>query len=239
MVALEPDNMKWRMEEQYADTNLGVLLFDQRRFAEARRNSRAFRNIEALCDRRSAKSAIIRSRSPNRSRWLADAQQAEGKLDEATAARERHVALLNEGLAKSGGDVSYRQKLIPAERALGPSISAAGRRDLALEHYRRAIAQSEALIDVEQTNSVWLDFGARARFNLAELVLTSNPQEAASQAKAGCDIYERLLARNSTVSNWRAGRRDCMLMHAYSSLRGAKDDASAFKRTKPLTWPAR
>ena len=35
MVALAPDNMKWRMEQQNADSNLGVLLFEQRRFAEA------------------------------------------------------------------------------------------------------------------------------------------------------------------------------------------------------------
>ena len=35
MVALQPDNMKYRMEVQYADTDLGVVLSDQRRFAEA------------------------------------------------------------------------------------------------------------------------------------------------------------------------------------------------------------
>ncbi len=35
MVALAPDNMKYRMEEQYADADLGAVLSDQRRFAEA------------------------------------------------------------------------------------------------------------------------------------------------------------------------------------------------------------
>ena len=35
MVTLSPDDMKWRMEEQYAEANLGILLFDQRRFTEA------------------------------------------------------------------------------------------------------------------------------------------------------------------------------------------------------------
>src|SRR3954447_22585858 len=35
MVALQPDDMKYRMEVQYADTDLGVVLFDRRRFPEA------------------------------------------------------------------------------------------------------------------------------------------------------------------------------------------------------------
>src|SRR4051794_35833408 len=35
MVALDPDNMKWRMEEQYAEVDLGLILLNQRRFSEA------------------------------------------------------------------------------------------------------------------------------------------------------------------------------------------------------------
>ena len=35
MVALEPDNLKWRMEVQYARENLGIVLMSQRRFAAA------------------------------------------------------------------------------------------------------------------------------------------------------------------------------------------------------------
>ena len=34
-VALDPDNMKWRVEAQSADANLGVMLFNERRFPEA------------------------------------------------------------------------------------------------------------------------------------------------------------------------------------------------------------
>src|SRR4029453_5582021 len=31
MVAVEPDNLKWRMELAYANENLGIVLFNQRR----------------------------------------------------------------------------------------------------------------------------------------------------------------------------------------------------------------
>ena len=49
MVALDPDNMKWRMEVQYADANLGVVLIDQRRFAEASKQlEQALRGMDAF-----------------------------------------------------------------------------------------------------------------------------------------------------------------------------------------------
>jgi hypothetical protein len=49
MVSLDPNNMKWRMEQQSADTNLGVLQFEHRRFGLATKQfERALRNIEAL-----------------------------------------------------------------------------------------------------------------------------------------------------------------------------------------------
>ena len=123
MVELDPNNMKYRMEVQYADANLGSVLYAQRRFPEAAAQyTQALRTIEAFATadpnnrdfQKSAAEALA---------WLADAQQAEGKLDEATAARERHVALLNQGLAQSGGDVSYRQKLIPGRTGARHTLS--------------------------------------------------------------------------------------------------------------------
>ena len=49
MVALRPDSMKYRMEEQYADFNLAVVLWDQRKFPEAvAQFKRALATIEAI-----------------------------------------------------------------------------------------------------------------------------------------------------------------------------------------------
>ena len=49
MVALEPDNPKWRMETKYADSNLGITLYDQHRYAEADRQlQHALSTVESL-----------------------------------------------------------------------------------------------------------------------------------------------------------------------------------------------
>jgi hypothetical protein len=49
MVALQPDSMKYRMEQQYAEFNLGVVLLDQRRWAEAAAQFRnSLQTIQAI-----------------------------------------------------------------------------------------------------------------------------------------------------------------------------------------------
>jgi tetratricopeptide (TPR) repeat protein len=219
MVSLQPDNMRWRMEVQYADANLASVLYQQRRFPEASaRWSSALRTIQAFAtadpDNRGYQQNVAEALA-----WLADSQMSEGQLDAATASRERHVALLNRLLAQSNGDVGYRQRLIPAERALGLLYAARGRRDLAIQHLRIAVGHSERLMQVEQSNSTWLDFGARARFNLAELLLAAGDRAgAAAQAGPGCDIYKGLLSRDSSLPYFRAGVRDCLVIRGRLAL---------------------
>ena len=218
MVALEPDNMKWRMEVQYADANLAAVLYQQRRFPEAAAQwGRALRTIEAFATADPGNREYQRSVAEALA-WLADAQMSEGKLEEATASRERQVALLNRSLAQSGGDVSYRQRLIPAERSLALLYAARGRRDLAIQHLRMAVNHSDQLMQVEQGNSTWLDYTARARFNLAELLLAMGGRDAAAaQGAAGCAIYERL-SHTGSVPYVRAGLRDCLVIRARLAL---------------------
>ena len=108
MVALDPDNMKWRMEQQSADTNLGVLLFYQRRFGEATAQfTRAFRNIDALATADPENSDYQKALTEAEA-WLADGQASQGHLAEAAALGEQHAALLSRLLVRTG-DVEYRQ----------------------------------------------------------------------------------------------------------------------------------
>ena len=49
MVALDPNNMKWRVEEQSADANLGIALYSQRRYPEAATQfEQALQSIDAF-----------------------------------------------------------------------------------------------------------------------------------------------------------------------------------------------
>ena len=105
MVALAPDNMKWRMEQQSADFNLGVIFFARRKFAEATSQfTRSLSTMEALAtaDPRNSDYQVAVTESQS---WLADARVAVGQLSDALPLRQALVTRL-ERLFGSTGDVA-------------------------------------------------------------------------------------------------------------------------------------
>jgi tetratricopeptide (TPR) repeat protein len=111
--------------------------------------------------------------------------------------------------------VSYTQKLIPAERALGNLYAARGRIDLGTKHLRAAVEYGDRLTLVEPNNTNWLALAAKAKINLAEFLLLGGAQgEATASNEAGCSMFGRLVAKDSTMPEWRAGLRDCWMMRA-------------------------
>ena len=245
MVALEPNNMKWRMEVQNADANLGGLLYMQRKFDEAaalwRRN---LTMIEALTtadpNNRDYHKSLVEALA-----WYADAQKDAGRLAEATALRERHVDVLNR--LASTGDVTYRQRLIPAERALGTLYALQGRNDVALEHLRAAVGQADRLVPLEPDNSRWRLFSVRARQRLAEVLLATGSRAEASEInEPACATVGGVLAKDRNMPEWRASLRDCWMVRAQIALAngaasealGASARAIEVGRTVTTTDPA-
>ena len=218
MVAIEPNNMKWRMEQQSADFNLGIMLLERRKFAEAIdqfTRSRATMEALATADPRNADYQIAVTESQT---WLAEAQTFVGRLAQATATRESLAASLRRLLDRTG-NVVYRQKLVPAERYLAELYQYRGDTDRALAHFRAAVENSEALIAHEPDNSRWKYFSARARLNLAGMYLVSGQRgEAAREAVTGCNATANLLATDPSVQVWRANMRECWEMRARLSL---------------------
>jgi tetratricopeptide (TPR) repeat protein len=215
MLKLDPNSMKWRMEEQYADANLGVVLYEQRRFAEAASQfAQALHTIEALATA-DPRNADYRASLAESLAWLADAQMSEGQIDAATQTRQRHVALLNNLLAASGDDVQYRQRLIQAHRALGTLYAYRGKMQPAAGEFAAAVADADTLARIEPANRQWQQYGADARLNLADTLLaTGNRAQAAAETGTACAAIQQLLARDPNVQRWRMAQRDCLMMKA-------------------------
>lgn len=219
MVALGPDNMKWRMEEQDADAELGIVLLDQRRFAEAATQfEQALQTIQALAAADPNNSDYQKSLAETLA-WVADSQMASGRLDRATAIRERHLALLGKLLNRPDADVHYRQKLIPAEQGLGRLYAMQGRRDLALAHLKAAVAVADELIPIEPNNALWVELGFDARLALAQYLLQTGERGPAElQTDSACRAIRSLLAKDSAYPPWRAGLVDCDMTRARVAL---------------------
>lgn len=227
MTALQPDNLKWKMEAQYAATNLGFVLLAQRRFEEAVQElTKALRTIEAVAAIEPANLNYQRSLADSLA-WLSDAHLARGDVAAAIAARRRQVELLKHLAAKSG-DVTFTGRLIPAEQSLGTLLAAVGRDAEAATQLSSAVATSERLLPTEPDNSQWLNFAGRAHLRLAQYSLARrSPADSADHIAKGC-AYASKLRRPGGATIWRMLEQECLSTRAQLALsRGEAAEASA------------
>ena len=227
MVALDPENMKFRMEVQNSNANLASVLGTQRRFREAAAQwSQAFRMIEAITTadpaNRDYQQSLVESLA-----WYADAEKDAGNLQLATELRARNVALLSRLLSQTS-DVNWKQKLVPAERGLGSLYLSQGKLEQAIAHMRVAVRTGDELMRIEPDNGKWFGNAARARIYLSEsLLLNGNLSEAVAVNEAACAAFASLLRKDGTVQDWRAGLRDCWLLRAQLAAAESRSDVAA------------
>ena len=228
MVALDPNNMTYRVEVQNGLANLGSLRFAQRRFAEsAALSEQAVRAIEAAMtfdpNKRDYQESLAEALA-----WAADAERDNGHLDKALALRERHVALLTSLLSRTG-DVTFRQRLVGAEKKLGYVYALRGQLGPAADHMRAAVAQGDQLTSVESGNNKWLEYSAGAKSNLAYILTVSGkPDEAVSEIDASCATTSKLLAKDPSSADLRTDMRECWMMRGYIAYaKGADADTAA------------
>jgi tetratricopeptide (TPR) repeat protein len=231
MVAFQADSMKYRMEEQYADANLGIVLFDQRRFEGASTQFRAaLAMIEAISTADPSKLDYRKGIAESLA-WLADAERAAGRYSQAIAFRQRDIALL-ETLLRQTGSVEFRQRLIPARRALGNLYADRGQGEAAMEQLRGAMAQADMLTTVEPNNILWQEYSFKTRLALTKyLLLSGNLSEAAEQTVRACDSVSSVLRHGPAKPEWRKSLVSCLMLRA-GSLRaqGSKPEALGFAR---------
>jgi tetratricopeptide (TPR) repeat protein len=219
MVALAPDNLRWRMEAQNAHANLGVVMYNQRRFAEA-----ASHFEHALSTMRGIAIADPASREYQKSlaetlAWSADAHTAVGQLDIATAEREQLVRLLDGLVRSSRGDVAYGESAVPAHRTLGELYALQGRLGLAVDQAREAANHAQELLALEGSNGAWRRQAARAKLNLADYLFRSGKTaEAAAELQSACKPTVSLARRERAAPDWVALRRDCLTTEAIFDL---------------------
>lgn len=199
LVAIEPDNLRWRMESLYGVENIGISLYNNRRFAEAAHQFRT-----ALGPMQNLASVVPGNPTYQKElatilAWLADAERSLGKLEAAIDLRQRQVALLNRAAASGG--VEFRQELIPAHQGLGILLASHGQTERAVEELSAAVAEADRLIPIEPGNSLWKSYAANAHLHLADTLLgLGRRDEAAAQTTAGCALVERMQAGRSANS---------------------------------------
>lgn len=235
MTKLQPDDLRWRMEVQYGEANLGFILLRLRRFPEAAAQfAKAVQTIEAVAALDKGNVDYKLSTAETLA-WLADAEIARGNLAAAASARQRQVALL-QSLSAGSGNVRLREKLIPAQHALGRMLAAEGRSDEALKEFSGAVAAAEQLMPAEPNNSVWITYAANAHFGLANYQTgRRNFAAAAAALDRGCALASRLgrlspTAVETRVALWSCSHRRGALSLTRGQAASALDHATQAER---------
>jgi tetratricopeptide (TPR) repeat protein len=221
MVALDPDNKDYRLEEIYANTNLGTVQMERRRYRDAVRTYEASVRAAETLAAADPRSLDYQKNVNNALAWLADAREYAGLLEQALATRERQVRLITELERSNPNDMQLQRDAMTAHRSIGRLLASRGDVAGGLKESLQGVAISERLFQVEPDNTEWLQANVSGRFDLADLELaTGRTAEAAVTIRSACDIVDRLAQRNTSVVDWKSNKRvACLASRARLALR--------------------
>ncbi len=226
MVALEPNNLRWRMEGLYAQENIGIVLRTQRRFAEARQIFLGtLQPMQALASVEADKFEYQKELSTLLA-WAADAESDVGNLDEAVKLRERQVSFLEAQIRRGDRNVTLRRELIPARQGLGILYVASGQNGRGIEQFQLAVAEVRRLIPIEPDNMLWKGLGASAWLQLASTMLSSGKiAEAAAETSAACSLATEVVNRDRSGA-WQRLATDCLRLRSRLALQSGDAEAA-------------
>jgi len=233
MIALAPQNDAYRLERIYAETNLGTVLMAQRKYqAAADAYQTSLESMETLVAKEPANSDY-QDQLIELLAWLGDARENNGQLDEALVHRRRQLGLLTRKWAANEGDTIVKRQEMTARMALARLEAARNEISEALAQSGLALQVAAWLTKTEPDNTEWLQAGANAGFERAEILLASGRiDEARSATGASCNTTMQLIARDRSVTIWRNRLRlFCLRTQASVALRsGAGDEALSYAR---------
>lgn len=215
LLAIDGNKPEWRLEAIYADTNLGIVLYEGGRYAPAERTFAA-----AL-----AATEQLRAAEPNNSAhldmesqalaYLADAREQGGRLEDAIATRERQVRLIDAAASRDPSDVGLSRQAITSRRALSRLFASRGNAEASLRYLREAASRAQVLRERDPENMEWLHIAANVDTDLGEhLLAITSIEEAGSASRSACSAAQQLFARDGNVDHWRGGLRSCLVLRS-------------------------
>jgi tetratricopeptide (TPR) repeat protein len=228
MVELAPDKKDYRLEQVYANNNLGAVLLDQRRYRLMTQSFQASLAVAEGLASGDPGNTDYRKSVINILGWLADAHEYSGALEQALGERERQLRLLADFQRIDPRDTETPRDIMTAKRSIGRLLASRGDVAAGIKEALAGVAISDSLFAIEPANTEWLQASARGRYELADLQLaTGQIAAAAATTRSECDIVDRLLSRDSTVADWKSDLRfDCFEDQARVALAQGRADES-------------
>lgn len=162
LMAIDPKKPEWQMERSYAESNLGILLYDQARYAEAEPEL-----VSALT--MVAKVATEQGNDPARLievgaaiNWLGKVRSKLHRTDEALALHLREIALYGDVLKADAGNTQAKWLMAVAWQHVGGLEQVRGQGRAATSAVGSSLALMKQLRAIEPGNTEWQETEVRA-----------------------------------------------------------------------------
>ena len=203
LVRRHPDRPDWRLEPAYAESNLGTLLFEGGRTAEALTAFVAARDVFAQAYAADPGNADRLKDLADAQAWVADALVRLGRLHEALNQRRLNADRVKDHSVRNPSDRPMAARAWAAQ-------SAVSRRELDLgvaSGVERAMAARNGLkmlIAFDPANTTWREYAAQSEMDLVDFALAAGHVEAARASnREASRLIGELQAVNPNVVFWR------------------------------------
>lgn len=203
LVRRHPERADWRLEPAYAESNLGTLLFEGGRTAEALTAFVAARDVFSHAYAADPASTDRLIDLADAQAWVADALVRLGRLQEALNQRRLNADRLKDHSVRNPSDRPMAARAWAAQ-------SAASRRELDLgiaSGAERAVAARnglKTLIAFDPANRTWREYAAQSEMDLVDFALAAGRVEAARASnREASRLIGELQAANPDVVFWR------------------------------------
>jgi tetratricopeptide (TPR) repeat protein len=203
LVAIDAKKPEWRLEVSYAENNLGVLLFDQGRYAEA---DRAFTNAVAKMQ------SVMATEMPSSARqmelgrllnWLGKARAGVGRIDDALLQHHREIGLYKAALATDQKNNEARWLMAIAWQQIGQLAITKGRIDEMITANQASLGLTNSLRLTDSGNKEWQETEIRAMNGLTEaLTLSGNLTAARTVNQDARQSLRSMLANDPKNKIW-------------------------------------
>ncbi len=227
LVRIDPANLAWQAEKGYAYSNLGTLLFDQGRNAQAEQAFRGALHISEMAARARPGDPQLQIDLAQSHAWLADALARRGGDDAAIAEREAELAIYRRSLQPGKDSKQTDYATINARVAIARALATLGRRREALDLVAACVGDATALADFDRENAGWADLVAVTTMTQVEMLIDAGRD---AEAQRRLDALDRLVpfrpAKPGATTTWRLRRARDELLRSRLLLGSGLPDAA-------------
>jgi tetratricopeptide (TPR) repeat protein len=227
LVRLDPHRAEWRIEVGYAKNNLGTLLFEQNRPAEALKAfGGALKVFEAERVLKPTDKARVLDTANSRA-WMADSLLKLGRVREAHVERAASAQLMADALTRDPSDKRLAVRSIAAELALARLELDLGRVDDARGRSQAGMRRLGDLEKLDPTNARWREYVLVGLLDAVDLSCWSGRRAEAGAIHADAVAKLAQLRVGDQAKIWRPDLDGRLVQQAIVLARLDHDDAKA------------